>query len=72
MLGVHDSESTMSAVLLLLIIWVGLQCVIVLFPDHIHLLLEAMTMKKMFLLHYLERMASVQQMYTDLIVMSRK
>ena len=26
-------------------LWVGLQCVIVLFPDHTHLLLEAMTMK---------------------------
>ena len=25
--------------------WDGLQCVIVLFPDHIHLLLKAMTMK---------------------------
>ena len=25
--------------------WVGLQCVIVLFPDHTHFLLEAMTMK---------------------------
>ena len=25
--------------------WVGLQCVYVLFPDHTHLLLEAMTMK---------------------------
>ena len=25
--------------------WVGLQCAIVLFPDHTHLLLEAMTMK---------------------------
>ena len=26
--------------------WVGLQCVIVLFPDHAHLLLEALTKKK--------------------------
>ena len=25
--------------------WVGLQCVILLFPDHSHLLFEAMTMK---------------------------
>ena len=25
--------------------WIGLQCVVVLFPDHTHLLLEVMTMK---------------------------
>ena len=54
-MSVYDSESTMSDVLLLLMCcgyssrchgFVCMQCVIVLFSDHTHLLLEAMTMEK--------------------------
>ena len=53
--GVYDNVLW----LFLTVSWVGLECVTVLFPDHTHLLLEAMTNKEMILLHYLERIASV-------------
>ena len=36
----------------------GAMCVVVLFSDRTHLLLEAMTKKKMIVLHYLESIAS--------------
>ena len=47
----------------------GVMCVNMLFPDHTHLLWEAVAKIFFILLHYLERIASIKQMYINLIVM---
>ena len=51
--------------------WVGLQCVIVLFPDHNHLILVAMIMKIVDSIALFEHIKSFKQMYIDLIIMKR-